>query len=410
MFEAAPFERPCHGLNIVISNPNIPGLKAFPEIDSRLKEQVFRHLLREITLIEGLTVYCGTGLTEISREYLAHCRLNCVEIFESEKYLLDVNDKDGCCLVVSDFTGDSGLKDKMFGTSRNQGISLINDSFVGISGGSIVIGSNQALIGKLQNQFGMKSRQVIEITHEPNQYTNIFSNQNTPLIIHALGPWGTNISREADRAMRQLRPSGHSIIRLPEGLKDIKDIQRKIAENSPGSRCVILVYDGVEPDEYTLVANELGKSNPDVLNSCVMCCVYYKEGDMARIYAQNKHPFLAMITISPLDNMSLVSHKDFVFEKGQKIVTTSHPSPAILLEPLHLSTGQYKYKKATSNSAAALMVSGKQADYGIVTGSSITDAHEVIFSFGSPFMAFNFTLNATPEIIQQAQPTNLLKF
>ncbi|MBI2442947.1 MAG: hypothetical protein HYV40_03495 [Candidatus Levybacteria bacterium] len=201
---------------------------------------------------------------------------------------------------------------------------------------------------------------------------------------HALGPAGTNISQAMEEYVTAL------------GITDKTDL--------------IVHPKGIEPLAYAEQARE--EVEEGVIPIHMECAVYYQ---MAELFNQRRDEVVfADHHDMLLDTMQLASAQpiDELAASGVMRIAT-HPSPRPLIDPW-LNAGRAEWMKATSNSAAALMVldpEGTMApeerpDACITTGSGLTNAQGLHSRhvFGRPNMFF--TIGTA---LNQAQLHELLK-
>jgi hypothetical protein len=372
----------------------------FPKFDKELFNYGFRNKLEIVSQSELIKVYCDQGLQTETVKYLKDVGVSNYQIIEDSKYMrLAAEQSDTPCIVVSSYTTDSKLREKMFAKpTRKAGLSLINDVYLGESG--LVIGANLNMLRKEIT----KELNKVEDTNSPlifqsQEVKEIFENEK--MVIHALGPMGTNIQQVAVKAREELRKE-FTTIELPAGMDDPNEIQKSIDEC--GSDNIILVYNKVTPDVYSGIANELSQRKGNTsYHSTIMCCVYNKESVMKEEYEKMENAtFLAANLTMPLDQMCLVkltkdSYSDLV---RKEIRIATHPTPKFLVDDF---VGQgATWVESSSNSAAADDLLSGKSEFAIVTYSAVIDMIkkgivELVKDYGQPLMAFNFTLHRPPQ-------------
>ncbi len=223
-----------------------------------------------------------------------------------------------------------------------------------------------------------RSRRIKEILGDILTATDFHRILQSPLvehvILHALGPRGTNISQAATLYISRLGISHKAQVRIHDT--------------------------GITPMEYSQMAAEETErllsidSLPRQLHLHMECAVYHGMGEL---YEQRaREAVFSDVQDMALDNMQLGA-KDSL-EKLQQIVATqgsiriaTHPSPRSLVLPW-LERRVATWIQASSNSAAARMVVNGEADACVTTASAVallsSAGISTLHGFGSPNMIF----------------------
>lgn len=200
------------------------------------------------------------------------------------------------------------------------------------------------------------------------------SNLVKEINLHALGPAGTNISQAAHLFTEKVR---------------IHDKTNIIIHGS-----------GITPLEYAEMATEETQKLlrveqlPHTLHLHMECAVF---DGMWQLYQQRAEESVFIDEQNmALDSMQLAAQvsidelRSKAIREGRIRIVT-HPSPKPLLLPW-INQGFVKWVEASSNSAAALMVTQGRADACITTASAVTLLAEqnmhTLHQFGSPNMIF----------------------
>lgn len=209
----------------------------------------------------------------------------------------------------------------------------------------------------------------------PVDFRNILrSKQVKKINIHVLGPAGTNISQAAQLYAER------------QGISDKTNIIVY------GSGIVPLVYAQIAAEE-TQESFATG-SLPETLHLHVECAVY---DSMWKLYQgrMEESVFIDEQDMA-LDSMQLAAQLSIdelrsIVQKEGKIRLATHPSPQPLVLPW-ITKGIAQWTEASSNSAAALMVTRGEADACITTASTIAlladKKIQTLHEFGSPNMIF----------------------
>lgn len=192
------------------------------------------------------------------------------------------------------------------------------------------------------------------------------------VILHGLGPSGTNISQACVEYASQRH--------LPQSAVTIHER-------------------GVEPRAYAeIAAQEVGDG---VLPLHMECAVYY---EMRRLFSERpKEMVFADHHYMNLDDMQLATRRGSwgVLQEHTPLRLASHPSPLPLMKKW-LDEGLAEYVKAPSNSAAAEMVASSAADICITTDSGRRLSElEQVHLFGTPQMIFTIGTPLTEKDLRE---------
>lgn len=198
------------------------------------------------------------------------------------------------------------------------------------------------------------------------------------VLVHALGPQGTNIAQVALLWTERI------------GIKD---------------KTEITIYSrGVEPlgvnniNGYAQIAAQQVRSETIPIH--IECAVYYRQQELFNTKGEKEVVFADHFNM-PLDKMMVAGPINFnrLVDKS-RIVIATHPSPKPLVSNW-LALNNVEWKQTSSNSVAAEMVANEEADLCITTGQSLTmlcKQLQPIHVYGSPMMTFTI---ATPLSNQQ---------
>lgn len=194
------------------------------------------------------------------------------------------------------------------------------------------------------------------------------------IVLHALGPRGTNISQAAALYISRLGISHKAQVRIHDA--------------------------GITPMEYAQIAAEETQtllSNgrlPGKLHLHMECAVY---NDMGKLYDQRAREAVFIDEQDmDLDTMQLgaavtIEELQGVVAAQGSIRIATHPSPRSLILPW-LDRGVATWVQASSNSAAARMVTNGEADACVTTASAVSllsaRGIRTLHEFGSPNMIF----------------------
>jgi hypothetical protein len=236
------------------------------------------------------------------------------------------------------------------------------------------ISSEMTMGEDLENKRSKRIKNTVgEIITPADVHQILHSEKVKKIVIHVLGPVGTNIDQAAHLYVERL------------GI---------------GNKAEIITYgSGVTPMDYSKIASDqtrndlLSGSSPEVLHLHVECAVYYNMGTLYRERV-GESVFTDEQDMA-LDTMQLAAREDIkdlneILQKNGKIKLATHTSPQSLALPW-IQTGQVEVIKASSNSAAALMVASGEADACITTASAVelsNGAVKTLHEFGSPNMIF----------------------
>lgn len=235
---------------------------------------------------------------------------------------------------------------------------------------------DQMEIRKLENQRSERIKSVFganTLTYVDFRRA-LHSDRVSEVLIHALGPQGTNISQAA-----QLYVDQH-------------DLNKKAKVTVHGR--------GVEPMEYAQIAADEVKEG--VIPIHIECAVYY---NMGRLFEQRpKEMVFADHHYMPLDTMQFASNIPVSsLQQMDEIRIATHPSPKPLIKPWE-DLGWAKWVKASSNSEAAQMVLDGAAHACVTTEQSLRNFDwkpQSQHKFGCPMMIFTFATPLNPDQLRQ---------
>lgn len=257
---------------------------------------------------------------------------------------------------------------------------------VGIAnqGLKLISGLNIQSNGQVAEGMALRRREILGEGHISNgDFKRLLQSQRVRKIIaHALGPAGTNISQAMEQYIKVLGLEGKTqLIIHPQGVEPLGN--------------------ETNPVGYVDLASQ--QIEEGVIPLHMECAVYYREEELFR--TRPNEVILADHHYMPLDAMQLASADpiEALVNRGIMRITT-HPSPRPLINPW-VNSGMAEWLKATSNSAAAQMVLGGEADACITTASGLDKAPGLTSRhvFGRPWMFFTI---ATP--LNQEQLKNYL--
>lgn len=222
----------------------------------------------------------------------------------------------------------------------------------------------------------------------PMDFQNILRSRLVKEVnIHALGPAGTNISQAAHLYIERV------------GISDKTN--------------VIVHGFGITPLEYAEIAAEetrkslLAGELPKILHLHMECAVF---DGLGKLYQQRSEESIFIDEQDmALDSMQLAAQlnidelRSIARGKG-KIRIATHPSPRSLILSW-INQGTAHWIEASSNSAAALMVTQDQADACVTTASTVTllakQNMHTLHQFGSPNMIFTIASPLSHRLLRE---------
>lgn len=224
----------------------------------------------------------------------------------------------------------------------------------------------------------------------PADFHDILHSQQVKyVIIHALGPAGTNISQASHLYAERIGITGKTEVTI-HGV-------------------------GITPLDYAQIAADETRASlssgtlPETLHLHVECAVY---NDMDRLYEERAEEAIfideqnmALDTMQLAAVVSMEELQNMVKSRGRIRIAT-HPSPRSLVLQW-IERGLVEWIQASSNSAAALMVAKGQADMCVTTASSVglltKHGREIhtLYEFGSPNMIFTIASSMTHKQLQR---------